>query len=218
MHSAITNELAKELVRDLMAEHAIAISDNSIMARIANYLTAASEDENFSVTAVRSQNARHERGCERVKLIETLLNSYTVEKEEHEQSDAAARSNLRVLCEKASRDKSIDEILSDLESLQATERELCKSLPASPLPNKRPPLGKNVAASQIFDILREINIVGEDGIGTWDASELISEMLIRAGISKGPLKMAQRALYDKLKRIEKRPLRLGATLIIRGHT
>jgi hypothetical protein len=75
-----------------------------------------------------------------------------------------------------------------------------------------------VAASQIFDILREINIVGEDGIGTWDASDLISEMLLRAGISKGPLKMAQRAHYDKLQRLEKRPLRLGATLIIRGHT
>ncbi len=74
--------------RRFLARHKIAISDERILGEMAYFSSIATHGKRYLYDNVVKRNKNRERGCERFRLIEKLLASFSTERELYDESEA----------------------------------------------------------------------------------------------------------------------------------
>lgn len=193
----LTNEQAREIVARVLG-NATALSKGEFDL-LAEGLEMASEQEFYAVRWTKQRNAKHKKTEQRIAQLEAILKAY--EPMSSYPSDGLNEkgyviSPMHYYMGQLGND--FGSILNGIKDMLKVENYLGVVLyPYTPIPNARPVSAKNGGAEHMFVVLRRAA-----GIDAWEACSVIAEMLIAAGLEGKPHPKVQRALYDKLSRVD----------------
>lgn len=191
---SLTLEQARPIVLSVLSKHGIEVSDKGDVDLMADGLGMAGDRESLWVMADRYDAEEHEHRTSKIDAIEKLLLAYSEEKDRPTLTESGNDWSNSLAFWRLAHNRDLKALLGDLEQLLEMERAINQMFPAPEIPNSRPVTAKNAGARCIYLILSKYRV------NTWNACEVIADMLIEAGIANGDRRKVKMALYDKLSR------------------
>jgi len=171
-------------VKCVIEKFEISAVSTAEMCLIAGYLRDARNNEDVSVTKTRILHGLSHLHSERAQLLRRLTSSYQVERAERTNDpDVSPGRNLNRQGARFWFDLAFEEFLVGL-----YERF-------------RPKPGRQISPLQGAAI-RIYKRLKPHGVGPWDASRFIAEMLLEAGIEHPPVEKVRDRIHQKLRSID----------------